>query len=96
MLLVGLVHLSDHIDPMVNVHEAKTQFSKLLEKAERGEEIIIARSGKPVAKLVPIHALGSRKPGLLVGSVPAAFFEPLPDDEVAAWECSERQPEGQL
>jgi prevent-host-death family protein len=87
MHLVDLVYLMDQSGKMVNVHEAKTQLSKLLERAERGEEIIIARSGKPVAKLVPIHAMGPRKPGLLVGGVPAAFFEPLPDDEVAGWEC---------
>jgi prevent-host-death family protein len=77
----------DYSECMVNVHEAKTQFSKLLEKAERGEEVIIARSGKPIAKLVPIHALGPRSPGLLVGSVPKEYFDPLPDDELAAWEA---------
>jgi prevent-host-death family protein len=41
---------------IVNVHAAKTQLSKLLERAEAGEEIIIARSGKPVARLAPLNA----------------------------------------
>jgi len=44
----------------VNVHEAKTQFSKLLERVAQGEEIIIAKAGKPVAKLVPLMANGPR------------------------------------
>ena len=54
----------------VNVHEAKTQLSKLLARVEQGEQIVIARDGKPVAKLVP-HELARepRKPGWAKGKV---------------------------
>jgi prevent-host-death family protein len=70
----------------VNVGEAKTHLSALLERVERGEEIVLCRSGDPIARLVPIEALRPRQPGLLKGRVDDAFFEPLPDDELAAWE----------
>lgn len=54
----------------VNVHEAKTQLSKLLARAERGEEIVIARDGKPVARLVPHRpAREPRKPGFMKGKI---------------------------
>ncbi len=53
-----------------NIHEAKTNLSKLIEKTSRGEEIIIAKAGKPVAKLVPHkEKLKPRKPGLWKGKV---------------------------
>lgn len=72
---------------VVNVHEAKTHFSKLLEQAHAGEEIIVAKAGKPYARLVPLATeSGNRRPGRLPGSVSDEFFEPLPDDELAAWE----------
>ena len=49
---------------VVNVHQAKTSLSKLLVRVERGQEIIIARAGKPVARLMPIHpSRGRRVPG---------------------------------
>jgi prevent-host-death family protein len=54
---------------IVGVHEAKTHFSKLLRKAEAGEEIVVASSGKPVAKLVRYESVEMRKPGLLAGRV---------------------------
>jgi prevent-host-death family protein len=73
---------------MYTVHEAKTNLSKLLRKAARGEEVIIARGKKPVAKLV---ALSSRKkkrvPGRLKGKIwytPDAF-EPLTKEELSEW-----------
>lgn len=52
--------------PTVNIHEAKTQFSRIVEQAEAGEEIVIARAGKPVARLVSLEsaALPPRKLGL--------------------------------
>jgi prevent-host-death family protein len=50
-----------HLDT-VNVHEAKTHLSRLLERVERGEEIVIARSGKPVARLVPVEPRAQRRP----------------------------------
>jgi len=69
----------------VTIHKAKTELSRLIEKACRGEEIIIARGKKPVAKLVPImDQTGRRKPGLWKGLVtytPDAF-DPLTDQEL--------------
>ncbi len=55
----------------VNIHEAKTHLSRLLEQAEKGEEIVIARAGRPIAKLVPIAKPGKakRKPGALKGKI---------------------------
>ncbi|MCP4682545.1 MAG: type II toxin-antitoxin system Phd/YefM family antitoxin [Desulfobacterales bacterium] len=70
----------------VNVHEAKTHFSKLLARAHAGEEIIIAKAGKPWAKLVPLTRMKNRVPGIAKGAVRDAFFEPLPEDELQAWE----------
>ena len=71
----------------VNVHEAKTHFSKLLEQAHQGQEVIVAKAGKPYARLMPLAGTGAeRKPGRLAGSVDDAFFEPLPEDELRAWE----------
>jgi prevent-host-death family protein len=75
----------------VNVHEAKTHLSKLLERVHAGEEIIVAKAGKPYAKLVPVGAPDKpkrRKPGSLahLGPIPDSFFDPLPEDELDAWE----------
>jgi prevent-host-death family protein len=72
----------------VNVHEAKTQFSRLLEQAHAGQEIILAKAGKPYARMVPLgqQEKSVRKPGRLAGHIDEAFFEPLPDDELKAWE----------
>jgi prevent-host-death family protein len=71
---------------MVNVHEAKTQLYKLLERVHAGEEIIIAKNGEPYARLVPLEQPKPREPGLLKGKIDDAFFDPLPQDELAAWE----------
>jgi prevent-host-death family protein len=72
---------------IVNVHEAKTQFSRLLEKAHAGEEIILAKSGKPYARLMPLAPDHSkRRPGRLPGRLGDDFFEPLPSEELDAWE----------
>lgn len=65
----------------VNVHEAKTQLSRLLERAHAGEEIVIAKSGEPYARLVPLDIQKpKRQAGTLRESVEIAddFFEPLP------------------
>ena len=70
----------------VNVQEAKTRLSQLLQAAERGEEVVIARDGKPVVRLVPVDAPPPRPVGFVAGTVPDAFFEPLPDDELTTWE----------
>ena len=63
-----------------NVHEAKTHLSRVLERVAAGEEVIIAKSGKPVAKLVPLHE-GERRPGRLKGRIRIApdFDAPLPE-----------------
>jgi prevent-host-death family protein len=71
---------------MVNVHEAKTQLSKLLERVHAGEEIVIAKNGEPYARLVPLQQPKPREPGLLKGKIEESFFEPLPEEELAAWE----------
>ncbi len=71
---------------IVNVHEAKTHFSRLLDRAHAGEEIVIGKAGKPYAKLVPLTPATPRTPGIAKGSVTDAFFEPLPEDELQAWE----------
>lgn len=70
----------------VNVHEAKTQLSRLLARAHAGEEIIIAKNGEPYARLVPLEKPRPRAPGLLSGKIEDSFFEPLPEEELAAWE----------
>jgi len=71
---------------IVNVHEAKTHFSKLLTRVQTGEEIIIGKAGKPFAKLVPLSPVKERMPGIAKGSTNNAFFEPLPESELKAWE----------
>lgn len=73
----------------VTIHEAKTNLSRLIQKASKGEEVVIARGSKPVAKLVAIGEVrGKRQPGSLKGKlhVGREFFEPLPDDELSRWE----------
>jgi len=73
----------------VNVYAAKTQLSRLLEQVERGEEVVITRHGKPVAKLVPIAVRRTpRKLGALRGKIRIAkdFDAPLPDDLLDAFE----------
>jgi prevent-host-death family protein len=70
----------------VNVHEAKTQLSKLLDRAHAGEEIIIAKNGAPYARLMPLERPKPRQPGLLKGKVEDAAMGPLTDDELDEWE----------
>jgi prevent-host-death family protein len=66
----------------VNIHEAKTQLSRLIARVCAGEEIIIARGGKPVARLAPLEQRPPRRLGLLKGKIWVAkdFNAPLPDD----------------
>lgn len=72
----------------VNVHEAKTNLSQLLKQVEAGEEVIIARNGKPVARLVPARKQGRPQPDVFKGQVliTDSFFDPLPEEELLAWE----------
>ena len=74
--------------PVVNVHEAKTQLSRLLAQVEAGEEVVIARRGRPVARLVRCRPKGKRQFGALKGKIAItdAFFEPLPEEELKLWE----------
>lgn len=73
----------------INIHEAKTHLSRLVDEVVAGEEVVIAKAGKPMAKLIPfIPATKKRKLGLLAGklSVPDDFDAPLPDDVLASFE----------
>ena len=70
----------------VNVHEAKTQLSRLLERAHAGETIVIAKNGQPYAQLVPLDKPKAREPGLLKGKVEDSVLEPLTGAELEAWE----------
>lgn len=65
----------------VNIHEAKTHFSKILQRALAGEEVIISRAGEPIAKLVPIAPRVRRRFGVDRGvfEVPDDFDAPLPE-----------------
>lgn len=71
---------------VINVNEAKTQLSKLLDRAHRGEEVVISKGGKPYARLVPLETPPPRQAGWLKGKLSPRFFEPLPDEELEAWE----------
>ena len=74
---------------MVNVHEAKTHLSRLLDRVSQGEEIVIARAGKPAARLVPIRERPERRePGSASGRVVLGedFDAPLPEEVLEAFE----------
>lgn len=73
----------------VNIHEAKTQFSHLIAAVEQGEEIVVARYGQPIARIIAIRSPDApRKPGSAKGKfkVPPSFFEPLPDEVIEGFE----------
>ena len=74
--------------PVVNVREAKTHLSRLLAQVEAGEEVVIARNGKAVARLVSVRSRGKPRFGSWKGRIKLddSFFEPLPEEELAAWE----------
>lgn len=74
------------MDP-VKVQYAKTHLSALLIEVERGQEVVIARGDKPVARLVPLNDQAERDLGFVAYNVPDDFFEPLPEAELAAWEA---------
>ena len=74
---------------IVKMHQAKTQLSKLIAAAVAGEDVVIARGSEPMVRLTPV-VQPARKPrvaGRLKGKIALtdAFFEPLPDDELALW-----------
>jgi len=77
------------IAKIVNIHEAKTHLSRLLARVMGGEEIVIAKSGKPVARLVPFSGKpAERNPGTAAGDIILApdFDAPLPDDTLESFE----------
>ena len=72
----------------VNIHQAKTHLSRLVEQAAKGEEIVIAKSGKPMARLVPYLVPSKpRKPGALKGRIRIRqdFDAPMPEKEIRRW-----------
>ncbi|HLK35194.1 MAG TPA: type II toxin-antitoxin system prevent-host-death family antitoxin [Polyangiaceae bacterium] len=73
---------------LVNMHEAKTNLSKLVEEAEAGEDVVLARAGRPVVRLVPVREARRRRLGGWKGKVRMGkdFDAPLPDDLLRAWE----------
>lgn len=72
----------------MNIHEAKTHLSRLLERVASGDEITIAKAGKPVARLIPAGASGDRRLGLDAGrfAIPDDFNEELPSELLADFE----------
>ncbi|MDQ1247097.1 MAG: hypothetical protein QG597_1467 [Actinomycetota bacterium] len=70
----------------VNVHEAKTRLSELLVRAEEGDDVVIARAGKPVARLTPVGPPPRRVFGGLDLKFPDEFFAVLDEEELARWE----------
>lgn len=71
---------------MVKVQYAKTHLSALLAEVERGNEVIIARGARPIAKLVPLLPVTERDLGFVEYAVPESFSDPLPDAELQGWE----------
>lgn len=82
--------------PTVNIHEAKTHLSKLLARVARGEEVVIARAGRPVARLVPVTT--ARRMDQILGIdkgriwIARNFSVPLPEDVLAAFEGAPEDP----
>lgn len=74
----------------VNIHEAKTHLSQLLEQVEGGEEIVIGRNGRPIARLVPFQQWGTRQPGAWRGKVHMSEdFDELPESVRSAFNGEE-------
>ena len=73
----------------ITVQQAKTDLSRLLDRVAAGEEVVIARDGRPVARLVPLAAPKPRVPGAWKHLTPppdSFFFDPLPEEELRMWE----------
>ncbi|MBL8727893.1 MAG: type II toxin-antitoxin system Phd/YefM family antitoxin [Planctomycetes bacterium] len=77
-----------------NVHEAKTHFSRILARVQAGEEVIIARAGEPIARIVPIQVARARQPDTETGRLWVApdFDAPLPHELLDAFEGGEERP----
>ena len=70
----------------VNIAEAKAQLSRLVESVGRGEQVVIARSGRPVARLLPFDPPPTRELGFVHMDVPDDVFDALTEEELADWE----------
>jgi prevent-host-death family protein len=77
-----------HVGEPINMHEAKSDLSRLVERALTGEDVVIARAGKPVVRLVPVAVPGKRNLGIWRGKVRMAddFDAPMSEQELADWE----------
>ncbi len=83
--MVGQLDLVNMTE-QVNVQNAKTRLSELLGRVERGEEFVIARGGKPIARLAAIGGPEPRELGFVPGlRVPSSFFDPMTDEEISDW-----------
>lgn len=74
---------------IVNIYDAKTNLSRLVDEATSGEDVVIARAGRPMVRLVPVTRKEPRKPGMLKHlkiDLPDAFFDPLSEEELKLWE----------
>lgn len=71
---------------VVDADEAKVLLSALIARAEAGEDIVVARAGRPVVRLVPVARAPRRRFGGMTFAVPDDVAAPLPEDELAAWE----------
>ncbi|GHU10510.1 antitoxin [Betaproteobacteria bacterium] len=69
----------------INIQEAKTSLSRLINAALQGEEVVIANRGVPVVRLEPVRQSGKRQLGFIKGTLPESFFEPLSDEELQSW-----------
>jgi len=71
----------------VNIHEAKTHLSRLLERVQHGDEIVIAKAGRPIAKLVKIQPVGKRKFGTAAGTIKfsSGWDSPMTEKELEAF-----------
>ena len=93
---MGLTNLTNWRDDgsvvvmTLNLYEAKTQLSALVDAAAAGDEIIISKNGRPMAKLVAFKAVTKRKPGRLKGKIWMSddFDAPMTSEEIASWEQS--------
>ena len=81
----------------VNIHEAKTHFSRYLADVEAGETVVVCKRNVPIAEIRPVTGKPKppRKLGLArgLGHVPPEFFDPLPDEELRLWEGDSDLPE---
>lgn len=71
---------------VINVSEARAHWSSLLDRAHAGEEIVLGKAGKPYARLVPLRPVRKRTLGFIKGKFDLTCFDPLPEEELRAWE----------